>query len=165
MTTETDLAPGETPEEEQGTEALVKALRAQREDNKVLRRQGSLKDVFLKYPKSGLEEADFEGLTPDKFEARADSLVKRFGQPVNEEPETEPTPTSQPEEEAFARMAKATEPAKTPSPGGAAKMDRDEAFALRARDPAKYEALRAAGQIDLGGNFVDRGGSNLWKPS
>lgn len=163
MTDEEMNALGETPEGEQGNEALLKALRAERAARKESDRKLALKDVLLKNAGSGLQEEDFEGLTPDKFEARAASLVQRFGQgsKTSTEEATNQEPT--PEEEAFARMAATNEPGAPPAPRAEGILGPAESLALLKRDRAKFDQLHAAGKIDFGVKQVNREGSTFWE--
>src|SRR6266496_4439384 len=101
---ETDLDtlfPGEE------NEAGRKALRAERDARASAERRVKLLEVVNQHPGAGLTEDDFEGLTPDKFEARATRIaaLTASGAPAAPKPDPAQPETQQPSptEDAFAR--------------------------------------------------------------
>lgn len=143
----------------------VKALRAERIARKAAERTVKVLGVLGQYPGSGLDPDAVEGMSLDKIEALAQRLSATAPPEqtpqVTPKPETQQTPTSA--ESAFERAAVIPE-GKPPKVESAKKLGLTEAWALRKRNPAEYERLKAAGQIDLGVHAEDRGGSVVFHP-
>lgn len=149
--------------EAEGDSPAVRALRAERTARKDAEWRAKALEVANKYPGTTLD--DFEGLTPDKFESRAQriSSLQKGATPQPPTPTTpEPEPQPSPTEEAFARAAAVAEGVPPVTEGK--KLGRNEAWALLQRNPAEYERLRQAGRIDLGVTAEDRGGSVIFHP-
>ena len=128
----------ETGEQLPKDHPVLKALEAEREENRRLKAQKSFLEVSAKHPNLKLAPEDFEGRTPDQYETYAASLAERFGQTAPQTttetpPATEPP---KPEVETFIKMAR-TQGEGAP-PKDAEKITRKE-----------LEALRAAGKISL----------------
>jgi hypothetical protein len=142
----------------------VKALRTERTERKAAQRTVKVLEVLGQYPTAGIKAEDVEGLALDKIEALAQRLVATPApsapKPDEPKPETQVEPT--PAEKAFAQ-AQAI-PEGTPPKVTAQKLGLNAAWALRKKNPAEYERLRAAGMIDLGVVPEDRGGSIVFNP-
>jgi hypothetical protein len=163
----------ETPENEEFAELdsdhpALKALQAERKLNRELRGALALSAIVGKYPDLGLSPEDFEGLTPDKYEARAARLASLRQAAATPPPAPAPALTPEPEqqvelsetEKAFARMS---QPLSATPPAAEKKLSLNEAQTLFKRDRAEFERLRAAGRIELGVKAVDRGGSVIFE--
>jgi hypothetical protein len=139
----------------------VKALRAERAQRKAAEWRAKALEVVTRFP--GTTVDDFEGLTPDKFEARATRIAALAASAAAPAPTTpEPDATPSPSDDAFARAAAIS--SGTPPVTEGKKLGRDEAWALQKRNPAEYERLRQAGRIDLGVTQEERGGSVIFHP-
>lgn len=143
----------------------VKALRAERTARKASERSAKVSEIISRFPTAGLTADDFEGLSPDKFEGRAQRIaaLSQSATPPAPTPTPEPAATPSPAEDAFARAAAVTDGVVPPVTEGK-KLGRDEAWALMQRNPAEYERLRQAGRIDLGVTSEERGGSVIFSP-
>lgn len=162
-----EVIDGLTAEEQEALEQLpedhpvVKALRASRSDLRKERAGRHIAELKATYPDLGLTPEDFEGLTPDKFEARAKRLASLRGSaspapapPSTETPEGE-TP-EEPQRTAFERMQEPVEG--TPPQTAGPTISIQEAFKLRKKDPAEFERLKAAGRIKDWPTLTDQGG-------
>lgn len=143
----------------------VKGLRAERTARKGAEKTVKVLGVLGKYPSVGLSPEDVDGLSLDKIEALAQRLAASPAAaaaptPDKPEPETQDKPT--PAEVAFANAQSI--PEGTPPKVTQKKIGLADAWALRKRNPAEYERLRAAGMIDLGVVPEDRGGSVIFNP-
>lgn len=159
---------GLTDEEQQALEQLpddhpiVKALKASRSDLRKERAGRHIAELKATYPDLGLTPEDFEGLTPDKFEARAARLAALRGTapapaPPSTETENEPAkPEDTPQRSAFERIQQPVEG--TPPNAGGPTISVDEAFALQKSDPAEFARLKAAGRIKNWPKLTDQGG-------
>lgn len=143
----------------------VKGLRAERTSRKAAEKTVKVLEVLRQHPNVGLSPEDVEGLALDKIEALA---VRLGSQPaaataaaIEPAPVTQTEPT--PAEIAFAN-AQGIQEGRPVVATTAKKMGLADAWALRKRNPAEYERLRAAGQIDLGVVPEDRGGSIVFNP-
>lgn len=141
---------------------IVKALRASRSELRKERSGRHIAELRAQYPDLGLVPEDFEGLTPDKFEARAVRLASLRGSapaptPPSTEPEIEPAkPEDTPQRTAFERIQQPVEG--TPPTAGGPTISAHEAFTLMKRDPAEFERLKAAGRIKDWPEVQDQGG-------
>lgn len=159
---------GLTDEEREAAEQLpldhplVKALKASRTDLRAERAARHVADLKAQFPDLGLTPEDFEGLTPDKFEARAQRLAALRGTatPAPAPPSTEPASKEpeppEPQREAFERMQRPVEG--TPPTAGGPMISVQEAFALQKSDPAEFARLKAAGRIKDWPKMSDQGG-------
>lgn len=160
---------GLSPEEQEALEQLpddhpiVKALRASRSDLRTERAARHVAELKAQYPDLGLTPEDFEGLTPDKFEARAQRLATLRGTatppapPSTQEEVTPPAaPVDTPQRSAFERIQQPVEG--TPPTAGGPMISIQEAFALSKSDPAEFEKFKAAGRIKGWPKTTDEGG-------
>lgn len=144
---------------------VVKSLRAAREELRKEREQRHLYEVQAKYPDLGLTAEDFEGLTPDKFEQRAQRFASLRTPEATEQSQQQeaPKPELSPAEEAFRRMAQSPLESR-PAMGTEKKIGLGEAFSLMRRDPAAFEKVKAAGGIEGWPDAKDTGGSIILNP-
>lgn len=142
----------------------VKALRAERTQRKSAEKTVKVLEVLGRYPTVGLAPQDVEGLALDKIEALAQRLAATPAPTPSQKPDETPpeTPAPTPAEAAFAQAQSI--PEGTPPKTSVKKMGLADAWALRKRNPAEYERLRAAGMIDLRVVPEDRGGSIVFNP-
>lgn len=145
---------------------VLKALKASRSDLRSERSKRHLAEVQARHPDLGLTAEDFEGLTPDKFEARAKRLAALKGTatpapvPPSDETEIEEEDEDTPQRTAFERMQKPVEG--TPPTKAAPVISVDEAWKLRKSDPAEFERLKAAGLIKNWPKMSDQGGKVIF---
>lgn len=153
---------GLSPEEQEALEQLpedhplVKALRATRSELRTERSGRHIAELKAQYPDLGLTPEDFEGLTPDKFEARAQRLASLRGTTVTPPPPPEPKVEDSVQRTAFERIQEPVEG--TPPTAGGPMISIQEAFALQKSDPAEFEKFKAAGRIKGWPKVSDEGG-------
>ena len=152
---------GLTQEEQEALEQLpedhplVKALRASRSETRTERSKRHIAELKAQFPDLGLTPEDFEGLTPDKYEARAQRLASLRGAATTPPPPPEPKIEETPQRTAFERMQ---EPVEGTPPTAGPSIDLQEAFALMKSDPAEFDRLKAAGKIKGWPKVSDEGG-------
>lgn len=136
----------------------LKALRATRIELRGERAARHIADMKAQFPDLGLTPEDFEGLTPDKFEARAQRLAALRGTatPAPAPPPNEPKIDNEGQQPAFARMQEPVEG--TPPNAAGPTISVQEAFALQKSDPVEFARLKAAGRIKDWPKLNDQGG-------
>ena len=138
---------------------VLKALREERQARKSAERRAKFTEIAVKYPQVGLTADDFEGLSPDKWEARAERLA---GLAVPQSPQPEPPKQTEVAPEAAAAFARMQQPLEgSPPLSSEKKLSLQEAWPLFKRNPAEFERLRQAGRIDLP-QGTDKGGSTVF---